>query len=51
MFYLLLRFLGEENASGHLTDADYRDAVLHLAKAHGFRGDGQSRWKQTRDIF
>ena len=50
MFYLLLRFLGEENASGHITDDDYRNAVQHLARAHRVREEGHSRWKPTRNI-
>lgn len=51
MFYLLLRFLGEENASGKITDDDYRKAVTHVAYAHRIRGDSQPRWKTTRNTF
>jgi hypothetical protein len=51
MFYLLLRFLGEENASGHITDADYKNAVSHLARAHRVHEDGHLRCRKIKTTY
>ena len=51
MFYLLLRLLSEERASGRMTDDDYLKAVSQLEFAHRRKRDGHTRWKMTKNMY